>query len=51
MDSYFRFGLAHKKIECLDEAISYFNKALAISKEIGDKEASRQIKYEISQLS
>ena len=51
MDSYYRFGLAHKKIGYLDDAISYFNKALAISKKIGDKEAARQIKHEISQRS
>lgn len=50
MDSYFRFGLAYKKMDYLDEAMSNFHKALTISKEIGDEDASRLINHEITQI-
>ena len=50
MDSYYRFGLAHKKSNYLDEASTFFNKALIISKKLKDDAASRQIIEEINQL-
>ncbi|MCK5398043.1 MAG: hypothetical protein KAJ33_07330, partial [Thermoplasmata archaeon] len=50
MDSYYRFGLAHKKSNYLDEASTFFNEALALSKKLKDDAASRQIIEEINQL-
>ena len=47
MDSYYRFGIALNKIECLDKARIFLNKALELSNELGDVEASRQISKEI----
>ena len=50
MESYYRFGLALKKSKYLDEANTFFNEALTISKKLGDNAAPRQIIEEINKL-
>ena len=50
MDSYFRFGLAHKKMKLFNEAILYFKRAISISIKIKDEKSQRQIDLEISQI-
>ncbi len=50
MNSYFKFGLVFKEINCFDEATVYLQEALNISYKLKDNAASKLIIDEINQL-
>lgn len=50
LNAYFKFGQAMKKVEQSTEAMKLLKKALQISREIGDSDASEQILREMQDL-
>ncbi|MBU4032794.1 MAG: hypothetical protein KKH41_09610 [Candidatus Thermoplasmatota archaeon] len=51
MTSYFKFGQAMRKVEKTEQAMKLYKKALHISRDIGDSDASKQILLEMQDLS